>query len=128
MKMESNKAFHPYGAQGAPRVNADVGQKDNMPRKGRIIISTMGLILAPLVLMVAYTTVWRWTPLSNANIDPEGYIGFPIAILGGLIYLWRLPIRAFWKCLLTMAYIPATIYPLLIFQLLFAAVALGVRW
>ena len=25
MKMESNKAFHPYGAQGAPRVNADVG-------------------------------------------------------------------------------------------------------
>ena len=26
MKMESNKAFHPYGAQGAPRVNADVRQ------------------------------------------------------------------------------------------------------
>ena len=25
MKMKSNKAFHPYGAQGAPRVNADVG-------------------------------------------------------------------------------------------------------
>ena len=25
MKMESNKAFHPYGAQSAPRVNADVG-------------------------------------------------------------------------------------------------------
>ena len=25
MKMGSNKAFHPYGAQGAPRVNADVG-------------------------------------------------------------------------------------------------------
>ena len=25
MKMEPNKAFHPYGAQGAPRVNADVG-------------------------------------------------------------------------------------------------------
>ena len=24
MKMESNKAFHPYGAQSAPRVNADV--------------------------------------------------------------------------------------------------------
>ena len=24
MKMKSNKAFHPYGAQGAPRVNADV--------------------------------------------------------------------------------------------------------
>ena len=27
MKMGSNKAFHPYGAQGAPRVNADVGRK-----------------------------------------------------------------------------------------------------
>ena len=27
MKMESNKAFHPYGAQGAPRVNADVGSE-----------------------------------------------------------------------------------------------------
>ena len=25
MKIGSNKAFHPYGAQGAPRVNADVG-------------------------------------------------------------------------------------------------------
>ena len=25
MKMGSNKAFHHYGAQGAPRVNADVG-------------------------------------------------------------------------------------------------------
>ena len=25
MKMGPNKAFHPYGAQGAPRVNADVG-------------------------------------------------------------------------------------------------------
>ena len=24
MKMKSNKAFHPYGAQSAPRVNADV--------------------------------------------------------------------------------------------------------
>ena len=29
MKMESNKAFHPYGAQGAPRVNADVGSGNN---------------------------------------------------------------------------------------------------
>ena len=28
MKMKSNKAFHPYGAQGAPRVNADVGAKE----------------------------------------------------------------------------------------------------
>ena len=27
MKMGSNKAFHPYGAQGAPRVNADVGTR-----------------------------------------------------------------------------------------------------
>ena len=25
MKMKPNKALHPYGAQGAPRVNADVG-------------------------------------------------------------------------------------------------------
>ena len=29
MKMKSNKAFHPYGAQGAPRVNADVRRDDN---------------------------------------------------------------------------------------------------
>ena len=27
--IEPNKAFHPYGAQGAPRVNADVGHKNN---------------------------------------------------------------------------------------------------
>ena len=27
MKMGSNKAFHHYGAQGAPRVNADVGSE-----------------------------------------------------------------------------------------------------
>ena len=27
MKKGSNKAFHPYGAQGAPRVNADVGSE-----------------------------------------------------------------------------------------------------
>ena len=24
-----NNAFHPYGAQGAPRVNADVGSENN---------------------------------------------------------------------------------------------------
>ena len=24
-----NKAFHPYGSQGAPRVNADVGLRNN---------------------------------------------------------------------------------------------------
>ena len=29
MKMGSNKAFHHYGAQGAPRVNADVGSENN---------------------------------------------------------------------------------------------------
>ena len=27
MKNEANKAFHHYGAQGAPKVNADVGSK-----------------------------------------------------------------------------------------------------
>ena len=29
MKMGSNKAFHHYGAQSAPRVNADVGLRNN---------------------------------------------------------------------------------------------------
>ena len=28
-KIGSNKAFHHYGAQGAPRVNADVGLRNN---------------------------------------------------------------------------------------------------
>ena len=28
-KIGSNKAFHHYGAQGAPRVNADVGSENN---------------------------------------------------------------------------------------------------
>ena len=31
MKMGSNKAFHHYGAQGAPRVNADVRDDNNDP-------------------------------------------------------------------------------------------------
>ena len=34
MKMGSNKAFHPYGAQGAPRVNADVRQIIKHSQKG----------------------------------------------------------------------------------------------
>ena len=88
----------------------------------------MGMILAPFILMTAYTLVWAWTPLNNANIDPDAYAGFPIAILGGLIFLWYLPIRAFWKCLLTIAYIPAPIYPLLMFKLLFEISVLGYRW
>ena len=29
-KIGSNKAFHHYGAQDAPRVNADVGRKENI--------------------------------------------------------------------------------------------------
>ena len=33
MIMEPNKAFHHYGAQGAPRVNADVGPKEILLRK-----------------------------------------------------------------------------------------------
>jgi len=32
MNICSNKAFHPYGAQGAPRVNADVQQKRSDPQ------------------------------------------------------------------------------------------------
>ena len=41
MKMESNKAFHPYGAQGAPRVNADVGS-------GNILATARTMDLPPL--------------------------------------------------------------------------------
>ena len=40
MKMESNKAFHPYGAQGAPRVNADVQRPDNIENYGEISTAT----------------------------------------------------------------------------------------
>ena len=86
------------------------------------------MLIAPLILMAVYTAVWAWTPLSNANIDSEGFIGFPIAILGGLGFLWFLPIRAFWKCLLTIAYVPAPIYPLLMFKILFEISVLGFRW
>ena len=49
-KENSNKAFHPYGAQGAPRVNTDVGIK-------RINMNTKyyaALLAATLVSLSAY--------------------------------------------------------------------------
>ena len=46
MKMKSNKAFHPYGAQGAPRVNADVGHKIMR----NIFITLVTLTMAPLAM------------------------------------------------------------------------------
>ena len=39
-----NNAFHPYGAQGAPRVNADVGTKEMNIRNIAAVIWTLCLI------------------------------------------------------------------------------------
>ena len=61
----SNKAFHPYGAQGAPRVNADVGFKNIMN-----ILSHAGLMLLMFMCANTATVAQSIPPISLERGTP----------------------------------------------------------
>ena len=65
MKMKSNKAFHPYGAQGAPRVNADVGS-------GNILATARTMEPPPPTTQRSRTTRKRFGRAKPGTADENG--------------------------------------------------------
>ena len=64
-----NKAFHHYGAQGAPRVNADVGEKTMKPANRAFrLVQAIALVLL-LAALPGCTSLGAPVKLSQADID-----------------------------------------------------------
>jgi hypothetical protein len=88
-------------------------------------IGGVGMVIVPLLLMVACLAVDH----SGGSHHPDASIhSFVISIAGGLVCVWVLPVRAFWRCLVSIAYIPASFYPLALFQFHAAAGFFGLRF
>ena len=73
MKMESNKAFHPYGAQGAPRVNADVGHRNMKPY----------FAIAVLIASIAYGETIPTQQITNKYLTMTAPATWTLEIVGG---------------------------------------------
>ena len=83
------------------------------------------MILVPLLLMIAFLA---FDHFSDSHYSEPSLYSFVIAIIGGVTCVWILPIRAFWRCLISIAYIPASIYPLALFQFAAAVGLFGLRF
>jgi hypothetical protein len=94
-------------------------------QRNRLWLGVLGGLLVPFVLMSGYAIFDHFFYPRSANADIFGYA---ICIAGGLLCVWVLPIRAFWRCIVSIAYIPACVYPLAVFQLLFASIVFGERF
>jgi ascorbate-specific PTS system EIIC-type component UlaA len=94
-------------------------------RRNRLWFGVLGAVLVPFMLMTGYAVFDHFVYPRAANADIYGYA---VCIVGGLLCVWVLPLRAFWRCLLSIAYVPACFYPLAVFQLLFASFVFGERF
>ncbi len=107
---------------------ATVGQKSELSmvqRRTKLWLGLIGGLLVPFILMAGYAMLNHFFYPRSMNAE---ILGISVCISGGLVCVWLLPVRAFWRCLISIAYIPACIYPLAVFQLLFASIALGERF
>jgi hypothetical protein len=95
-----------------------------LTQKSKSWIGGAGMVLVPFLLMVGCLAVNHFFD----SFDRYGGYSIVISIIGGLLFVWVLPLRAFWRFLITIAYIPALVYPLLLFQFFAAVVFFGLRF
>jgi hypothetical protein len=88
-------------------------------------IGGVGMATVPFLLMVVSLAVDHF---GGSHHPDASFYSFVISITGGLLCVWVLPLRAFWRCLLSIVYIPASIYPLALFQIFAAVEFFGLRF
>lgn len=95
-----------------------------LTQKSKGWIGAVGMMLMPFLLMVGCLAINHVL----GSFDRDGTYSIGISIIGGLLFVWVMPLRGFWKILIAIAYIPALVYPLLLFQLFAAVEFFGLRF
>ena len=93
-----------------------------LTRQSRGWIGGIGLLVVPMLLVVLCLAVNELVDLRKHDVV---LVSTAISIAGGLVCVWILPLRAFWKTLISILFIPASIYPLMLFQLVIAVALFG---
>jgi len=95
-----------------------------LTQKSKGWIGGIGMTLTPFLLVVGCLAVNHFFD----SFDRGGTLSIGISIIGGQFFVWVLPLRAFWRFLITIAYIPALVYPLWLFQFFAAVVFFDLRF
>lgn len=112
-------AFHP-----SSREFMRCGEVSIVTRKKQGVLAVAGSLIIPCMLMSVYSTLAHYLELS-AKSD---FYGFSVSIIGGLVCFYWIPIRGFWKFLISLLYVPALVILLLGYQFAFEVLVLKLRF
>ena len=88
----------------------------------RTTCCALGAIIVPALIMCGTVTLQHAYNIRHPDIE---ICFFSVCILVGLLFIWFIPMRTFYKCLTTIAYVPAAILMFAVIQLLLDSAMYG---